>query len=162
MGTISLSRAFQRIRETINAIKEVKFSRKNVRARTGCSNTVISSFLANRTKTRHLRRVGYGIYQRTKKPLPNDRLPLSLVSLNVWKVLKSRHDFLMLRQITSLVSRRLQIDRLLLVSSVAVVLHHWHRNRSLKRRGKTGRYSYKLRTGITERPLTSHNSHILP
>lgn len=162
-GTVApLTYTDRKVRSIIRFMGEIPFSPKIIRRKTDFHRNTVQSLIKNFTEKGFLKRLGRGQYIKTSLVLPVGGLPKSFIAQHVWEVLKDQGRFLTQPEIAVLASHSAEVDRVLINIGVAHVLYCWYRNGSLRRRGTCKYYAYKLKRGITKRPITSKRSFILP
>jgi len=160
--TVALTYTDQKIREAIEAMGSAPFCPYNIIQKTGCKDISVRVAVYSHAKRGYLEKIGHGWYRKTNKALPKAKLQKSFVAQNIWEVLMNQPKHLSLPQIVTMIVNKNQVERLHLGTPVANVLNFWCRSGFLERLGTRGRYSYKLKPNITERPVVSFRAFILP
>ncbi len=116
----------------------------------------IADVLCSKTRQGSLTRIGRGLYQKGGTRIKSS-LPLGLVAEGVWAVLATdpERKFRRLPEIVGDAETYVGRPQVRLYHHVSSILCRWHRSGHLERTGKQREYAYRIKEGVTERPITS-------
>jgi hypothetical protein len=116
----------------------------------------VNCFFSLKRKAGWLDQVTPGKY-RIGGVLIKTTLPMGLVAEAVWAVLFTSKDQKPLRMPEVVGEAEAYVNRpgVSLYGTAGSVLRSWHRSGYLERTGNRGEYAYRLKDGITERPVTT-------
>lgn len=103
-----------------------------------------------------LRSVGYARYSRGGISIPLVRISAGVASDAVWTVLFTDPErrFWRCRRVAGEMEGLIGRPEYDGLRSTSAILSSWYRDGFLERKGRRGEYGYRLKPGITERPLT--------
>ncbi|MCC6934661.1 MAG: hypothetical protein IT406_03190 [Candidatus Yanofskybacteria bacterium] len=155
-GVHTPNAAYERIAAAIQAFPlGTEFSPKDIQtAAPGVPRGSIHMFVSAKHRSRWLERTARGKY-RVGGVRIKTTLPMGIIAEAVWAVLFTERSrrYLRLAEITGEAEEFVGRPGVSLYHGVARTLFTWHRNGHLERTGKRREYRYRVKEGVTERPV---------